>query len=110
MGIKITTDMKGPVRVWRSDKNGYTSYAVSISKKEGDSWIRTYQPVRFKKGVEVQNGQEINILNAFPTVDSWVKDDKQFTKLVWMITEFQLAGENLNYVEGFSSVDDEVPF
>ena len=87
MGILITTDSK-PVKVWRSDKFGFPTYTITISKKEGDHYIREYQDIKFRQGVEVENGAEIYIQKAFPTVASWVKDEKQYTKKVWQILSF----------------------
>lgn len=112
MGIKITTDGK-PVRVHRYENNGKTSYAIRIAKQEGDSWVGSFQKIRFRKGVEVHDKQDICIKSAFPTVDSWVKDDKQYTRIVWQIMEFE---SNASYtaptedIEGFSSVDEGIPF
>lgn len=119
MGIKIMTDEKS-VKVWRSDKYDKPRYSIAIGKKEGDFWINHFQPVRFKQGIEVQNGQEIFIQHAFPVVDSWVKDDKQLTKETWVIMDFTYADgkmpepvaqteEQLD-IGAFSSVDEDVPF
>ena len=116
MGIKIITDDKS-VKVWRSDKYDKPRYSIAVSKKEGDNWVKAYQQVEFKKGVELHNGQDICIKNAFPTIRSWVKDDQQFVKLVWMITEFDYnapwteprAEEQLD-IEGFSQAEDDIPF
>lgn len=114
MGIKITTDDKG-VRVWRNDKYSKPLYSISINTKEGDSWVRDYQEVQFRNGVEVNNGEIIHITNAFPTVRSWVKNDRQFVKTVWMILDFTRAGAEpvqrvIQDAEGFSSVEDPIPF
>ena len=116
MGIKITTDDR-PVRVHRYDnKDGKTSYAIRIAKKEGDNWVGSFQKIRFKKGVEVHDKQDICIKDAFPTVDSWVKDEQQFTRIVWQIMEFD---SNAPYTEpqiqqelpeAVSQADDDIPF
>ena len=119
MGIKITTDGK-PVKVWRSEKNGYVSYSISVGKKENDGWINKHQPVRFLKGIGVPNGAEITIKNAFPTLDSWVKDNQQFTRIIWQIMDFEGPRSNEtadNYdtaeaelPDSFNAVDEDVPF
>ncbi len=87
MGIKITTDDYG-VKVWRSDKFGFPQYAVTVGKTE--SGKHEYQQVQFRRGVELENGDEIYIDSAFPTLRTW--NDKQTgeerCKSVWMITEF----------------------
>ena len=115
MGIKITTDNKG-VKVWRSDKFGKPRYSISFNTKEGDTWVRDYQEVQFKKGVEVANGETIHITNAFPAVRSWVKDDKQHIKTVWMILEFTSAGGSVQQptsipeADNFTLSEDDIPF
>lgn len=109
MGIKIITDGK-PVKVWRSEHNGIASYAISISRKEGDSWVNKYQDVSFLKGVGVPNGSEITITNAFPTLRTWIKDGQQFSKIVWKIMEFEGPRFKNDYVkaEGDSDPVDSI--
>ena len=116
MGIKITTDDK-PVRVHRYDNNGKPSYAIRIAKKEGDNWVGSFQKIRFRKGVEVHDKQDICIKDAFPTVDSWVKDGKQYTRIVWQIMEFESdapytmpQAEDADLPDSFSQADDDIPF
>ena len=118
MGIRITTDDRG-IKVWRSDKYERPSYAVQISKREGEGWINHYQPVRFRQGVEVANGTLIRIKNAFPTLDTWVKDDQQFKREVWMIMEFDTEEQTIrkpkaveaeDLPDTFSAAEDDIPF
>lgn len=90
MGIKITTDDYG-VKVWRSDKFGFPQYAIAVgTKTEDGSRVNEYQQVQFRKGVELENGDEIYIDDAFPTLRTWT--DKQSGELrhktVWMITDW----------------------
>lgn len=107
--IKIITDEKG-TRVWRKDKewNGQTfaTYSISISKKTDDGYSNAYMEVRFKKGVELQNGTDIVIKNAFPTFTE--SNGKKYQYI--MVTDF----EYLNANEGFENipdgVDEDLPF
>ena len=90
MGIKITTDSHG-VKIWRSDKYRFPQYAIGIQKKMDDgTYVTEYKAVRFRKGVELNNGEEIRIYDAFPTLEVWA--DKQTgekrQKEVWMILDF----------------------
>lgn len=90
MGIRITTDDYG-VKIWRSDRFGFPQYAVRISKKlDNGEYINEYQAVRFRKGVELANGDEIYINDAFDTLEVW--QDKQTGetkhKRVWQILDF----------------------
>lgn len=117
MGIRITTDDKG-IKVWRSDKYERPSYAVQISKKEGDTWVNDYQPVRFRQGVEIKNGTTIFIKDAFPTLDTWTKDGQEFKRKVWMILDFDVPGQTSkptivdtsDLPDSFSAAEDEIPF
>lgn len=119
MGIKITTDDR-PVKVWRSEKNGFVSYSIGVSKKEGDNWISKYQPIEFLKGVDVPNGTEITIQNAFPKLQSWVKDGQQFSRIAWKVMEFEgprsvqkvdnYDTSEAELPEAFSQAEDEIPF
>ena len=90
MGIRITTDKYG-IKVWRTDKYGYAQYSISIQKKkENGGYITKYKQVKFRGGVEVENGADIIIRDAFPTIDSW-KDKttgELKTKEVWVIMDF----------------------
>lgn len=120
MGFIIMSDGK-PVKVFRKEFNGRPSYSIALSKKEGDNWIRIFKPIRFMPGYAVSDGQYIYIKEAFPAVDSWVKDGQQYTREVWVIKEFvsdapyttpEIMGVQAEPVdvEGFSQVEDDVPF
>ena len=131
MGIKITTDDYG-VKVWRSDKFGFPQYAIAIgSKTDSGKKINEYQQVQFRHGVELENGDEIYIDEAFPTLRTW-KDKKtgeERSKTVWMITEFSFRARHENsrstnapapepqsqvslddLPDSFSAAEDDIPF
>lgn len=121
MGIRISTDYKG-IKVWRSDRGEKPSYAVQVSRKEGDSWINDYQKVRFKGGADIPNGTNIYIRDAFPTLETWVKDGQEHKRIVWMIMDYAFDGmtekPKQTYIEmpepdmpdSFSAAEDEIPF
>lgn len=119
MGIKITTDDR-PVKVFRSEKNGFVNHWISIGKKEGDGWVNKSQPISFLKDVDVPNGAEIRIIHAFPTLDTWVKDGQQMAKHVWKIMDFEgprsvKKADAYNTAEAelpdsFSQAEDDIPF
>ena len=95
MGIRITTDEFG-VRVWRSDRYGHPNYSVSIQKKKDDGgYITEYKQIKFRGGVEVENGSDIIIRDGFPTIDTW--NDKNTGELkkkeVWVIMDFHYRQE-----------------
>jgi len=96
MGIKITTDDYG-VKVWRFDQHGFPQYAVALSGKMEDGTKKTmYQQVVFRQGVELENGEEIFIRNAFPKLRIWrsKKDKLLHTKEIWMVTDFVYKTSN----------------
>lgn len=125
MGIRISTDDRG-VKVYRSDKGNFPSYAVRISKKEGDTWISDFQKVHFKGGADIPSGTEIQIHDAFPALESWVKDGQQYKRIVWIIMEwsdgigpYQAQSKKPEQVgldsfddlpDTFAAAEDDIPF
>lgn len=125
MGIKITTDDYG-IKVWRSDRGRYPSYSI-IKGKKPDTHKNEYQEVQFKRGIELENGEEICIDNAFPTFRTWTDKNtgEERCKEVWMITEFRykrsepqqqvsrgsLVDMDTDDLPGtFQAAEDEIPF
>lgn len=121
MGIKITTDEK-PVNVWRNDRNGFPQYAITISKKGDDGkYIREYQQVVFRKGIELQNNERIFIQDAFPKLHTWKgRDGSVGKRVVWQILDFSYANnrpqqqapafDDYDYPDSFAAAEDDVPF
>jgi hypothetical protein len=125
MGIKITTDDR-PVNVWRNDDRGFPQYAITISKKGDDGqWIREYQQIAFRKGIELANNESIFIHDAFPKLQTWrTKDGGIGKRQVWQILEFTYADtkprqqapvqrsgfDDYDYPDSFAAAEDDVPF
>lgn len=119
MGVIFMTDKKGE-KIWRFDRDGKTSYARRVSKKEGDTWISEYQRVRFKGSPDIPNGTIVHIKYGFETLDTWVKDGKEYTKIILVATDYDYDGmkEVLNPTfvhmpdlpDSFSAAQDEIPF
>lgn len=119
MGIKIQTDNK-PVKVWRSDRGQYPSYAIQVSKKEGDAWVNDYQKVRFRGSPDIPNGTEIRISDGFPTLETWVKDGVEHKRIVWVLMDYSYPGmtekpkqtfvEMPDYPDSFSVAEEDLPF
>lgn len=131
MGIKITTDDYG-IKVWRSDKYGFPQYSIIIGKTE--SGKSEYKQVQFRHGVELENGDEIYIDNAFPTMRTWKdrQSGEERSREVWMITEFsyraryeereqakpktetqtqmQMTSQLDDLPDSFSAAEDDIPF
>lgn len=83
-------NIEGKAKVWANEHDGgWKSYKISISNKTQEgTWINAYQPVRFKKGVDIENGTVINY-KGFATV---VKG-RENNYVLWQITEFEIVGE-----------------
>lgn len=121
MGIRISTDHRG-IKVWRSDKGKYPSYAVQVSVKESDTWINEYQKVKFKGSPDIPNGTIVKIKDAFPTLETWVKDGAEHKRIVWIIMDYDYDGmtekPKPSFVEmpepdipdSFASAIDDIPF
>ena len=136
MGIRITTDEYG-VKVYRQDKNGFPQYYIRISKKlENGEYVADWQEVRFRKGVELANKEEINISDGFETLNTWTDKKTGETRFsrIYQITEFsyrtprrqtqepqrqtqntqmrveaELQGFD-DMPDSFSAAEDEIPF
>lgn len=89
----INKDKNGnnvPVRVFKNEQG---KYSIGISKKDGDKYINRYFPVEFLKDVEIDNGTDIIIKNAFLTWFDWTYQDSKGTKWIIKITAFDKYGE-----------------
>lgn len=119
MGIRISTDKKA-VKVWRSDRYEHPTYAIQVSKKEGDTWINDYQKVRFRGSPDIPNGTEVTIRDGFPTLETWVKDGVEHKRIVWVLMDYDYPGmtqrpkqsfvEMPDYPDSFSTAEEELPF
>ena len=121
MGIRITTDEFG-VKVHRSDRFKFPSYYIKISRQVDGKWVNHFQDIRFRKGVEIEDGDEIIIKDAFPTIDVWKKDGAVKSKEVWQILDFKFRSETEprqvpladvpaeEMPDNFAAAEDEVPF
>lgn len=78
-----------PIRVFKNEEG---KYSIGISKKDGDKYINRYFPVEFLKDVEVENGTDIIIKNAFLTWFDWSYQDSKGTKWIIKITAFERVG------------------
>jgi hypothetical protein len=107
MGLKITTDDKG-IMVFRDDKGQYPSYYYSISRKnDKDEYESCYRPIRFKKGIDVQNKTIIAINSAFESFNIG-KDGKKYPYL--MVTDFSTMGEPEPEITIPYTDEDAIPF
>ena len=108
MGLVIKTDDKG-IKIWRNDQGQFPRYSYSISRKNGDTWENAYRDVRFKQGVEVENGTVISIKNAFESFNTG-KDGKKYPYV--MITDFEIMDAGASPIDIPDAAGDEeaIPF
>lgn len=92
--------------------NGETwySYAIGISSKDMDgNYISSTMPVRFKKGVALDDRTRIEITNGFIRVKGYEKEGKTRKLLEIMVLDFDIVKQG--NPDGFTSLQDEdIPF
>lgn len=88
--INITAEkVKIFAKQHESANGAFTTYAVQLATKKSDgTWANAYQPVRFKKGVNLENKTIININSAFPSFDP-SKPQYPF----WFIMDFDIVSD-----------------
>ena len=104
--------------IFKQENQYGTFYSIGLShKKQDGSYENGYMPVRFKKGVELNNQTRIEIKNAW--IDFY-KDKNKATQTYIFINEFetteQIATKNTQEEineDDFNNVvltDDDLPF
>lgn len=102
-------NIEGKAKVWAKQFEGWTAYSIGFSNKnQKGEWITSYLPVKFKAGVQVENGTEINYRGFLTTGEG---KDKNYTFI--RITEFRMAGDDLaapQKNEFAKLTEDDIPF
>lgn len=121
MGLTLKTDDKGPVMIFRKDKewNGTTFpvYSMGVSSKDRDGNYRNgFVGVQFKKDTDIPHKSKIKINNAFPVVREW--DGGKSVE--WFISDYEMVetgattNNHSNNNNGFMNIpegdDDMLPF
>ena len=102
---QVGANIEGKAKVWANvHDGGWTTYKIGVSNKTQDgNWINAYQPVRFRKGVVIENGTEINY-KAFATVSQ----GKEHNFVIWQITEFSIVeNETFDHAPAGNSLFDQ---
>ena len=118
--ISRKIDVDKPYKIFVSEYNGYRFYKIRLTQKNYDGTeFKYYQPVRFKKGMEVENETTIRILRAIENDRPNPKDKYSFIR-EYMILDYETVvdvGEaisdfhdTLNSVEDIEITDDMLPF
>lgn len=82
-----------PVMIFRKDNQFGTNYSVGLSKKKQDGdYENGYMPIRFKKGVELDNQAKIFMKKAFLTF--YIGGNPKRTIPYIMCTEYEEAKFN----------------
>ncbi len=124
--MKIVSDESRADMIFRHDnKDGKISYSVGISRKlEDGSYLKDYIPVKFKKGVVLENKTLINIKNGWLSI--FENKDKEMVRYIF-VSDFNIvsSGENTTMNTNTSEIkkvaenevnsrfevsDDELPF
>ena len=106
--------VSGQATVFRNEHDGmngkWYSYAVGVSSKKQDgTWVSSYLPTKFRKGVVVENKMRINIKDSFLTAREYEANGSKKTVIELMVLEFDTVDEKNE--TGFSALtDDDVPF
>lgn len=105
----MSTTIEGKAKIWAKDFDGRRIYSISVSTKDQNgNWANAYQPVRFRKGVQVENGSVIDF-RGFATVSI----GKEKNSVIWQITEFKLAEDRMAAPQSndFAQLtNDDIPF
>lgn len=118
----INTQVSGRTKIFRrdtrlSDGTLYPNYSTSVGKKRQDgSWENAYINVGFRRGTDIPNGTEIDVINGFLTFDMAKKDGK--TRIYWKIfvMDYELPNSGASgplvpdYDEVFEPDLDDTPF
>ena len=93
---------KYPVMIFKSEYQGNKFYKVGLSKKDVDgNYINGYMPVRFKKGVELEDKTKIYIKNAW--LDFYIKDKTTMPYI--FISEFEKLEDTIENAKQKEELD-----
>ena len=110
----MKSQFTGETMIFRNDDKGFPIYKTSLgSKNSQGEWDNAYIDVKFKKGIEVQNKEKIDIINGFLSFRKWGKDGKKFTTWELVVTDFETVDgqPSGNVIEdNFTAIEEEVPF
>ena len=107
--------VSGQTMIFRDEHdslNGkWYSYSAGISSKRQDgTYVNAYMPVRFRKGVVVENKAKINVKDGFFTVREYESKGEKKKVIELMVLNFDDVAQDKNET-GFSALSmDDVPF
>lgn len=77
--------------VHKSYIDGKPAYVIPLKKRYYDKWVWGYKPIRFKRGIEIEDKSIIKIIRGFEDIDIKLntKGNKHTLSII-VITEFEL--------------------
>lgn len=77
--------------VHKSYMNGKPIYMIPLKKRYYDKWVWGYKPIRFKRGIEIEDKSIIKIIRGFEDIDIKLNTQgNKHTLSIIVITEFEL--------------------
>ena len=106
--------VSGQATVFRNEHDGmngkWYSYAVGVSSKKQDgTWVSSYLPTKFRKGIEVDNKARIDIKDGFLTTREYESNGEKKKVIELMVLEFYMIDDK-NDTEFTALTNDDVPF
>lgn len=79
-------------RMYMIFKDEYGKYQIGLNKKNiNGEWEKAYFPVKFKKGVDLEDKTKIYIKDYWFDFYNWEHDGKKGTKFYFFINDFEIA-------------------
>ena len=102
----MRSSFTGQAMIFAKEYNGRTLYSASIGRKKADGeWENASILVNFPKGTELVNKTTVDMKNAWL---SFYFNKERVPQWHIVCTEFDVL--DAPEVEGFSALDEEIPF
>lgn len=99
--------------VFKNENNGRAYYKIGIEQKQFDGQkIRGYMPVKFKKGVELEDKTRIKIKQGVENFYFKAEDTRHYNPIFYIqINDFEIIDNKIEeYNQDISGEDDDLPF
>mgnify|MGYP001222478768 CR=1 FL=1 len=104
----MNSELTGKAMVFAKKFDDRVAYSIGLSKKMNGEWISGYIPANFRKGVTLENQTKIIIEKGW--LDFYINKENKTVPTLF-ISEFSLEAKNPpEEVEGFSFIDEDIPF
>ena len=100
--IKRKIEVNQPYKIFVSSYNDFNFYKIQLKQKMYDGTeFKTYCPVKFKKGMEVENGTTIKIKQAIENIKPNPKDKWSYIT-EYMILDYEIATDTNDAINEFN--------